>query len=110
MTMFLPFLPNTAEARRRVALRSILWELLSRLPAIRKRGLALSHFASRIGPVPFFLFLRGHLPKTIEIFELNSFHINPAGYIVEMGTSFGISALAGLNFVQIRHCKGDMSS
>lgn len=35
--------------------------------------------------------------------------MNPAGYIVELGVSDGITAFSGLNFVQIRHCRGGMS-
>jgi hypothetical protein len=48
-------------------------------------------------------------PKSIEILEVRSFHINPAGYIGELGASVGIAAFAGLYFVQIRHCTGGMS-
>jgi hypothetical protein len=35
--------------------------------------------------------------------------MNPAGYIAELGTSVGSTAFAGMNFVQIRHCKGGTS-
>jgi hypothetical protein len=38
-----------------------------------------------------------------------SFTINPRGYIAELGTSLGILPFAGLNFVQIRNCKGGTS-
>lgn len=50
-----------------------------------------------------------YLLNSIEILEVRSFHINPAGYIVELGISVGTPAFSGLNFVQIRHCKGGMS-
>ncbi len=53
-------------------------------------------------PVPY-------LPNSIESLEARSFHINPAGYISELGTSVGTTALSRLNFVQIRHCNGGMS-
>ena len=47
--------------------------------------------------------------NSMESLEARSFHINPAGYIPELGTSVGTAAFAGLNFVQIRHCKGGRS-
>ena len=50
-----------------------------------------------------------HLPSSIDIFEAKSFTINPTGYILELGISFGILAFSGLNFVQTRHCNGGMS-
>ena len=51
-----------------------------------------------------------YLLSSIESFDVRSFHINPAGYIVELGISVGTRAFSGLNFVQIRHCKGGTSS
>ena len=50
-----------------------------------------------------------YLPNSMEILDVRSFHINPAGYIVELGVSDGIRGFSGLNFVQIRHCRGGMS-
>lgn len=50
-----------------------------------------------------------YLLSSIAILEVRSFHINPAGYIAEPGTSVATAACSGLNFVQIRHCNGGMS-
>jgi hypothetical protein len=53
--------------------------------------------------------ISAYLLNSIEILELRSFHANPAGYIAELRTSVGIAAFSGLNFVQMRHCKGGTS-
>jgi hypothetical protein len=50
-----------------------------------------------------------YLLNSIESFDVRRFHMNPAGYIVELGISVGTTAFSGLNFVQIRHCKGGTS-
>ncbi|HEX3457135.1 MAG TPA: hypothetical protein VHR97_04190 [Candidatus Baltobacteraceae bacterium] len=45
----------------------------------------------------------------MAILAAMSFTKNPKGYVVELGTSFGTLAFAGLNFVQIRNCTGGTS-
>jgi hypothetical protein len=47
--------------------------------------------------------------SNIAILAVASFAKSPNGYIAELGTSLGTLLFAGLNFVQMRNCKGGIS-
>jgi len=47
--------------------------------------------------------------SNIAILAVMSFTKSPKGYIAELGTLLGTLPFLGLNFVQIRNCKGGIS-
>ena len=91
-----------------------LWAISGSAKRSSRSSLVGSHNGTEVEPIgdfetDVFAHRQNHLPSNIEIFEAKSFTINPTGYILELGISFGILAFSGLNFVQIRHCNGGMS-